>query len=117
MIAHLMLDKGRYAWSGHNASGDPVHRPYALVVDVGRDFILTDEGNLYPTGPGSARFKEFSPDGFVLAARSGWFGFRVVAAEEPAAREADQERQETRKLGRRGRIAREQAREQARKKG
>ncbi len=84
---------------------------------MGRDFILTDEGNLYLTGPGPVRFKEFSPEGFVLAARQGWVGFRVVPEEEPAAREADQERQEVQKLGRRGRIASEQARKSHRAHG
>jgi hypothetical protein len=54
-------------------------------------------------------FEQFSPDGFVLAARRGWFGFRVVAEDEAGARKADKQREETRKLGRRGCIALEQA--------
>ena len=55
-----------FAWSGYNAAGDPAHRQ-ALVVDVGRDFLITSEGNLYLTGPGRMQFAEFSPAEFALA--------------------------------------------------
>jgi hypothetical protein len=53
MIAHLILRDGRWTWSGYNASGDPAHRPYALVADIGRDFLITGEGKLYLIGPRS----------------------------------------------------------------
>jgi hypothetical protein len=84
VIAHLTIQKGRFTWSGHNASGDPAHRPYAMIVDVGRDFTITSEGNLYLTGAGPLRFTELSVTGFVLAARCGWFGLKIVTEEEPA---------------------------------
>jgi hypothetical protein len=74
---------GRFAWSGHNASGDPGH-VHALGLDVGRDFLITSDQRLYLTGPGPQRFKEFAPDGFVLAARSGMLGFRDKTADELA---------------------------------
>jgi hypothetical protein len=81
-----------------------------LVINAGRDFLITSDGNLYLTDPGSHQFSEFSPEGFVLAARRGWFGFCVVAEDEAGSRKRDRREQELRKLGRRGRIAREQAR-------
>ena len=40
VIAHLVIRNNRLAWSGYNASGDPAHT-HALVVDVGRDFLIT----------------------------------------------------------------------------
>jgi hypothetical protein len=51
VIAHLTSCNGRFAWSGYNASGDPAHH-YALIADVGRDFLITIEGNLSPIGAG-----------------------------------------------------------------
>ena len=51
LIAHLIIRDNQFAWSGHNAGGDPAHR-HALIVDVGRDFLITSEGNLDLTGPG-----------------------------------------------------------------
>ncbi len=87
MIAHLLIHKGRLAWSGYNASGDPKHMPDALVGDVGRDFIITGDGGLQLTGPGPMRYQEFTPAGFSLAARRGWFGFRVLSDAEDASRD------------------------------
>jgi hypothetical protein len=110
MIAHLILRDGRWSWSGYNASGDPAHRPHALVADVGRDFLITGEGNLYLTGPGPLRFTEWSPEAVVLAARGGMFGFRVLHDDETGSRRRDAEEQRRRKLGRRGRIAEDQER-------
>ena len=105
MIAHLTHRDGRFAWSGYGASGDPAHRPYALIVDVGRDFHITEEGRLYLTGPGPKRFTEWSPEAVVLSARGGMFGFRVVAEDEAGSRWRDAEERRRRALGRRGRIA------------
>ena len=107
MIAHLIIRNGRFAWSGYNAGGDPAHRQ-VLVVDVGRDFLITSEGNLYLTGPGCMQFAEFSPSEFVLAARGGMFGFTVLHEDEVASWRRDRDDQERHKLGRRGRIARDQ---------
>jgi hypothetical protein len=107
LIAHLIIRNNRFAWSGHNTGGDPAHH-HALVVDVRRDFIITSEGNLYLTGPGRMQFAEFSPAGFVLAARRGMFGFTVQEEDEVASWRRDRNDQERRKLGRRGRIARDQ---------
>jgi hypothetical protein len=108
VLAHLTIQNNRLDWSGYGASGDPRHRPYALVADVGRDFLITSEGELYLHGPGPMHFEEFTPNGFVLAARSGWFGFRVLAEGEAGSRQRDRREQERRKLGRRGRIAADQ---------
>ena len=77
-------------------------------MDVGRDFLITSEGNLYLTGPGRMQFAEFSPAGFVLAARRGMVGFTVLEEDEAASWRRDRNDQECRKLGRRGRIARDQ---------
>ena len=53
-------------------------------MDVGRDFIITSEGNLYLTGPGRMQFAEFSPAEFVLAAKGGMFGLTVLEEDEAA---------------------------------
>jgi hypothetical protein len=107
VIAHLFIRNGRFAWSGYNASGDPAHC-HALVVDVGRDFLITSDGNLYLTSPCPIQFAEFSPSEFALAAKSGMFGFMVLKEDEAASWRRDRNDQECRKLGRRGRIARDQ---------
>jgi hypothetical protein len=52
MIGHRFIHNGRLTWSGYGACGDPAHT-LALVVDIGRDFHITSEGQLYLTGPGS----------------------------------------------------------------
>ncbi len=57
VIAHLVIRNNCLAWSGYNASGDPVHH-HALVVDVGRDFLITSEGKLYLNSPGPLQFAE-----------------------------------------------------------
>jgi hypothetical protein len=105
VIAHLILRDGRWTWSGYGASGDPAHRPFGLIVDIGRDFLITGEGRLYLTGAGPLRFTEWSPEAVVLAARGGMFGFRLLAEDEAGARRHDAEGRRRRKLGRRGRIA------------
>ena len=107
LIAHLSIRNGRFAWSGYNAGGDPAHCQ-ALVVDVGRDFLITSEGNLYLTGPGRMQFAEFSPTEFAPAAKGGMFGFTIVQDDEAASWRRDRMDQERRKLGRRGRITRDQ---------
>jgi hypothetical protein len=107
VIAHLIIRNGRFAWSGYNASGDPAHCQ-ALVVDVGRDFLITGEGKLYLTSPGPRQFAEFSPSEFALAARGGMFGFTVLGGDEAASWRRDKDDQVRRRLGRRGRIARDQ---------
>jgi hypothetical protein len=107
LTAHLIIRNGRFAWSGCNAGGDPAHHR-ALVVDVGRDFLITSEGKLYLTGPGPLQFAEFSPAEFALAARGGMFGFTVLAEDEAASWRRDRDDRERRRLGRRGRIARDQ---------
>jgi len=104
VIAHITIRDGRFAWSGYGASGDPAHL-HALVVDVGRDFLITGEGRLYLTGPGPMQFTEWSPEAVVLAARGGMFGFRVVIEDEAGTRLWDAEQRRRRGLGRRGRIA------------
>ncbi len=104
MIAHIILRDGRFAWSGYGASGDPAHL-HALVVDVGRDFHITDEGRLYLTGAGPLQFTEWTPEAVVLAARGGMFGFRIVIEDEAGAWRRDAEERRREKLGRRGRIA------------
>lgn len=107
MRAHLFVHKGQLAWSGYNGLGDPSHA-YAFVIDVGRDFQITSEGNLYLTGPGPGQFEEFSPAGTVIAARGRMFGFRLIQATEVASRFADKRNQKRQRLGRRGRIAENQ---------
>jgi hypothetical protein len=108
MIAHLILRDGRWTFSDYNASGDPDHRPFGMIIDVGREFLITGEGNLYLTGPGPLRFTEFTTEGVVLAARGGMFGFRVLHGDEAGSRRRDAEEQRRRELGRRGRIAEDQ---------
>ena len=105
--AHLIIRNGRFAWSGYNASGDPAHH-HALVVDVGRDFLITGDGKLYLTGPGRMQFAEFSPSEFVLAAKGGMFGFTVLADDEAASWRRNRDDRARQKLGHRGRIARDQ---------
>jgi hypothetical protein len=107
VLAHLIIRNGRLAWSGYNASGDPAHCP-ALVVDAGRDFLITSDGKLYLTSPGPMQFAEFSPSEFVLAAKGGMFGFTVLGGDEAASWRRDRDDRERRQLGRRGRIARDQ---------
>lgn len=109
MLAHITVLKGRLAWSGYGASGDPSH-VHALVVDVGRDFLITGDGKLHIHGPGPHQFEEFTPTGVAIAARRGMFGFAVVADGEAAARAWDREQQRRMRLGRRGRIAEDQQR-------
>jgi hypothetical protein len=103
-VAHLFIDRGRLAFSGYNASGDPRHQPYALVVDVGRGFQLVDDGDLYLSGPGRGQFEVFSPDAFAIAARLGYFGFKVAFDHEAPSRKRDKEAQANRRLGRRERT-------------
>jgi hypothetical protein len=107
VIAHLTIRNGRFAWSGYNASGDPAHCQ-VLAVDVGRDFLITSEGNLYLTGPGRLQFAEFSPSEFVLAAKGRMFGFTVLHEDEATSWRRDRDDRERQRLGRRGRIARDQ---------
>jgi hypothetical protein len=106
VIAHLVIRHNRLAWSGYNASGDPAHN-HALVVDVGRDFLITSEGKLYLNSPGPLQFAEFSPTGFAVAARSGMLGFMVLKDDEAASWRRDRIDQQRRKLGRRARMARD----------
>jgi hypothetical protein len=54
------------------------------------------------------QFAEFSPAEFVLAAKTGMFGFTVLAEDEAASWRRDRDDRERQKLGRRGRIARDQ---------
>jgi hypothetical protein len=107
VIAHLIIRNGRFAWSGYNASGDPAHRQ-ALLVDVGRDFLITSEGKLYLTSPGPMQYAEFSPSEFALAAKGGMFGFTLLGGGEAASWRRDRDDRERQRLGRRGRIARDQ---------
>jgi hypothetical protein len=107
VIAHLTIRNNRFAWSGYNASGGPAYRP-ALVVDVGRDFLITSDGNLYLTGPGRLQFAEFSPSEFALAAKGAMFGFTVLQEDDAASWRRDRDDREGRQLRRRGRIARDQ---------
>jgi len=91
MIAHIFQKAGRFYFSGHNASGDPFEgaglradrepRPFDAVVDVGRDFVVTPEGQLYVTGP--HQFMTWTADELVLAAKKGWFGFKLLEVEAP----------------------------------
>jgi hypothetical protein len=106
VIAHLVIRNNRLVWSGYNASGDPAHT-HALVVDVGRDFLITSDGRLYLSSPGPLQFAEFSPTGFAVAARSGMLGFTVLKDDEAASWRCNRIDQERRKLGRRGRTTRE----------
>jgi alkanesulfonate monooxygenase SsuD/methylene tetrahydromethanopterin reductase-like flavin-dependent oxidoreductase (luciferase family) len=106
VIAHLVIRNNCLTWSGYNASGDPAHT-LALVVDVGRDFLITSDGKLYLNSPGPLQFAEFSPGGFAVAARSGMLGFTVLQDDEATSWRHDRIDQERRKLGRRGRIARD----------
>ena len=103
MLAHLFIHNGRLAWSGYGASGDPAH-VFALVIDVGRDFLITDDGTLYLTGPGPHQFSEFSPECLAVAARLGRLGFRVLEDKLTASWRCDRQDRARRKLGRRGRI-------------
>jgi hypothetical protein len=103
----MIIRNGRFAWSGYNASGDPSHRQ-ALVVDVGRDFLITSEGKLYLTSSGPRQFAEFSPWEFALAAKGGMFGFTVLGGDEAASWRRDKDDQERRRHGRRGWIGRDQ---------
>jgi hypothetical protein len=107
VTAHLIIRNGRFTWSGYSAGGDPSHRPYALIVDTGRDFIITGERTLYLIGPGPMQFAEFSPGEVVLAARLRMFGFVALKDDEAASRQRDRHDLERRRLGRRRRIARD----------
>jgi hypothetical protein len=96
MIAHFFADgpawKRRWRFSGHQACGDEFDgagdrrrkeippRAFDAIVDVGRDFILTSDKDckLYITGPGPHQFTEHSPEGVILAAKLGMFGFKFV---------------------------------------
>jgi hypothetical protein len=100
MLAHLFMNKGRLEWSGHNASGDFRHTPYAFVIDVGRDCMLTSDKApaLTLIGPGPARFETFSPEALAVAARSGMFGFRIVEDDQVEARAAGKRRDAIRKI-------------------
>lgn len=107
MIAHLFYHNGCLAWSGYGASGDPTHT-HALVVDTGREFIITSDGTLYLISPGPLQFTEYSPDDFAVAARLGRLGFRVLKDNATASWRRDRRDMARRKLGRRGRIAQDQ---------
>ena len=100
MLAHLFMNKGRLDWSGHNATGDFRHTPFAIVVDVGRDFYLTSDKApaLSLVGPGPARFETFTPEALTVAARSLMFGFHIVGEDQSAARTADKRRAAIRKI-------------------
>jgi hypothetical protein len=105
MLAHLFMNKGRLDWSGHNATGDFRHTPFAVVVDTGRDFYLTSDKApaLTLVGPGPARFELFSPEAVVIAARSRMFGFWIVEEAQTEALAADKRRVAIRKIAVRSR--------------
>lgn len=109
-LAHLYTHKGRLSFSGYLASGDPSHRPFALVVDVGRLFSVTwDEPCVlfFKLRPDDRTNVEFSAEALATAARAGLFGFRVVGGSEGKAIAADRARRARSKLDRRARIAAE----------
>ena len=90
MTAHLFRDGRTWRFSGYNAGGDPFdgagdraaksmkRRPFDAVIDVGRDFKLTEDGRLYLTGLGRVQFSTWTPEALVLAAKLGHFGFKVI---------------------------------------
>lgn len=93
MKAHLFKDRqGQLYFSGHLACGDPQDgagvssraksREFDAIIDVGRSFILTSDEppKLYLTGPGKGQFSEWTPGELYVAAKKGWFGFKL---EEP----------------------------------
>jgi hypothetical protein len=90
---HLVRLKGRLLFSGHNGSGDPCmgvggcrpspgvpRHPYAYVVDVGSEHFIDPTDGLIVSRV--SRTKGFSPGGLALAARLGWYGFRLIGGEE-----------------------------------
>lgn len=113
MIAHLYYDKGELAFSGYNASGDPAHKPWAAVIDVGRDFMIFsgDEPHprlCYKRHIDDRKYTEFTAEGLLIASRAGWFGFKLIEEAETASKEADKKEQVRKKIDRRRRPPREQ---------
>ena len=78
------------------------------MIDVGHDFLITEDGKLLIIDPGSQQFQEFTPDGLLIAARGGMFGFRLLEEDQRAAWEADREASRRSSLGKRGRITEDQ---------
>jgi hypothetical protein len=83
---------GHFYFSGYGACGDPLEghglrsgrapRPFDAVVEIGRSFFLTHDGQLYLTGPGSMRFQAFSADDVHRWALLRCFGFRLLECEQ-----------------------------------
>jgi hypothetical protein len=104
MQAYLTLIKGKPAWSGYLAQGDPAHRPWRAVVDVGRDFFLSEDGKLYFAGSGKHVFIDWTPSAVLMASRYRMFGMRLIEEDELGAIARDREERRRTRLGRRGRI-------------
>lgn len=65
-------------WSGDRCQGSEFEAPVGVVIDVGRAFTMTFDGKLYLTGDGKAQYQTFTPDGLLMAARRGYFGFTLL---------------------------------------
>lgn len=78
-LAHIWRNRqGELNFSGYGATGDPSHKPYVAVIDVGRAFqIGTDDGLLFYFDK-AAGYQTFSAEGMILAAREELFGFRLL---------------------------------------
>jgi hypothetical protein len=74
-------------WSGANAAGDELEAPVCIVIDVGRTFTMSFNGNLYITGkrPGvkrdPAQYKTFTPMRLFQCAQRGRYGLRLLYCE------------------------------------
>lgn len=79
-------------FSGGWAQGDELNAPVDVVIDIGREFMMSHEGNLVPFGPGPGAHQEFTPSGLYNAAKQGWFGFKLLydSAEEDLEAEANE---------------------------
>lgn len=103
--AHLFHHNGELAFSGHLASGDRAHKPWAAVVEIGRDFFITPDGKTlyFKRRPEDKAPLTFSAEGVLVAARYQMFGFQLIEETEGLSLSGDKDRQVKRKTDRRKR--------------
>jgi hypothetical protein len=87
MKAHIHRNAyGDCQFIGYGACGAPagsIHGPSPraklanVVVNVGRRFQLTPDGNLYLNSRGPHQFSEWTANELYIAAKKGWFGFSI----------------------------------------
>lgn len=79
-----LLEQTALRWSGINAQGDEFQEPVCVVIDVGRTFTMSFDGNLYVTSKNAekdlAYCRTFSPQQLynIATCQRNRFGFVLL---------------------------------------